>query len=258
MKKFILLSRGRTGSTSVINEIGKLNNVLTMQELFIRRGQFTDEIINSWYNIIPPYDYWLSHNYKKPWYRYITKISSLDNFKTAELYLKKAERIANDINTECFGWKVLSHHFDQRKYLYNLIKERGYKIIYLKRNIAKQVLSGMIANLRGKYNSLEAYYDNKQYDIDISLFKKLVSIENSCVESDLSKLNTNEDEFLTVTYEDYCDDKKAFYSAISEFMNHVFKIPPPSSTQIMIPNIQNTVRNFDCVTEAASNLGFRI
>ena len=251
------MTRGRTGSTSVINELGKLKNVLTMQELFIHGIQFTDENINNWYSTFPPYDHWLKNNYKKPWYTYL-RYSKIDNILAARKYLENAEKIAEEMNSECFGYKVLSHHFAQRKYLRALIKERGYIIIYLKRNIALQVISGIIAKKRGIYNSMATYSDDNQYEIDISLFKKLVNNEKLSVESDLLKLAKDKDEFVTVSYEDYCDNKILFYSEISNFLNHKLDIPPPSNTQIMILNIKETVKNYNEVKEVAADLGFNM
>lgn len=249
------MTRGRTGSTSIINELDKLNNVLALQELFIGIKKFSVEVLNDWYHVLPPYECWLQNNYKKPWYAYF---SEDDSIQAARKYLISAEQIAKEMNSECFGYKILCHHFGQRKYLRKLVKERGYKIIYLKRNIARQVLSGMIAKIRGDYNSLTTYVDVRQYEIDIPLFKKIVNKEKLSVEDDLRRLTKDGDEFLTVTYEDYCDDKKLFYGEISNFLNHKLNIPPPSSTQIMISNIEKTVKNYNEVKEVSSSLGYNL
>ena len=252
------MTRGRTGSTSVINELDKLNNVTALQELFIAFQNFSVETIDDWYNVVPPYEYWLNNNYRKTWYAYFCKESNTDNLFAARKYLKHAEKIAEKMNSDCLGFKVLSHHFVERPYLYALIKERAYKIIYLRRNVARQVISGMIAQIRGHYNSLADYIDDNQYESNISLFKELVSWEKKCVESDLLSLAKDKDAFLTVSYEDYCDNKILFYNEMSNFLNCKLAIPLTSSTQVMLPNIEKTLKNYNDVKEAAYDSGYKL
>jgi hypothetical protein len=70
-----------------------------------------------------------------------------------------------------FGFKVLSHQFDEKPFIGDLLKRRGYhRVIYLTRSVARQVLSGMVAAKREVYNTQEKFEDVRRYQIDLDKF----------------------------------------------------------------------------------------
>jgi hypothetical protein len=117
LKKFLLITRGRTGSTAVIDELGKTMNILTTQELFLL-PPFSDQFIADSYKLIPPFDIWKSNTI---WWKRAIFTFCNDQLK-ANNYLNEVESLTRDKEFFAIGWKLLSHHFDQRPYLAGLIK----------------------------------------------------------------------------------------------------------------------------------------
>jgi hypothetical protein len=166
-----------------------------------------------------------------------------------------AEELARYQDVKGFGWKVLSHHMDERPYLAGLLKLLGYRAVYLRRNIASQVLSGMVANQRGVYNSLESVVDERSYHIDIEKFQWHVKWERDCVKSDCARLCTEGLDFVEVSYEDFCDNREIFYGKIFNLLNLPMELPPPSDFQKMIKDPRMLIENYDEVVNVAADLG---
>lgn len=217
---FYLLTRGRTGSTAVIDEIDKSGTLLATQELFsLRTNWKMKDRFYVTFKYILPYDLWKKGTVLRG---ILLKLSFDGMF--ASLYLSKAESFTKDKTLLGFSFKVLSHHFVERPFLLKLLRKRNYKAIYLKRNIARQVMSGMIANQRGIYNSLEDVVDTQRYSIDLNEFSELVLWEKQCVENDCELLKQKGFDFIVVSYEEFCDDKQSFFNKVFNFL----QIPPPS------------------------------
>ena len=214
MEKFVLTTRGRTGSTAVLDELGKITNLLATQELFIN-GPFPENLLKDYYKLLPPFYLWKQQG---SWWKRMIHTYYSDS-KLAHRYLIHAEELAERQGVNGFGWKVLSHHFDERPYLAELLKRLGYRTLYLRRNIARQVLSGMVANKRGIYNSLEKVVDVGQYHIDIEEFKWHIKWERDCVIDDCTRLNAEGLDFIEISYEDYCDNRNLFFEKICAFLN---------------------------------------
>jgi hypothetical protein len=53
VKKFVLVTRGRTGSTAVLDELGKARALVATQELFTRSA-LTDKKLKDYYQLLPP------------------------------------------------------------------------------------------------------------------------------------------------------------------------------------------------------------
>jgi hypothetical protein len=214
MEKFVLVTRGRTGSTAVIDELGKSRCIYTTQELFLR-GPFNEKSLKDYYKLLPLFDLWKQRG---GWWkrRFPNRYSDP---RQAQRYLARTETLAQRQGAQGFCWKLLSHQFDEQPFLSELLKQQGYRAIYLERNSVRQVLSGMVANQRGVYNSLEKVVDERRYHIDIDKFKWLVQWERECVKNDCAQLAARGLDFIEVSYEDFCADRQAFYSHIFTFLN---------------------------------------
>lgn len=250
LNKFVLITRGRTGSTAVLDELGKASLLCTTQELFLRQ-QFTVTGWNEHYRLLPPFDVWRQQaGWWKRWFLYHGS-----DQRHAHDYLVHAEVLAQRKEVKGFGWKVLSHQLEERPFLSDLLKQHGYRAIYLRRNHAHQVLSGIVAKQRGVYNSYEKINDASRYHIDIKEFQWHVQWERECVNMDCERLATEGFDFIEVSYEDFCEDRYAFYSNIFNFLNLPFELPPQSDFVKIIEDLESVIENYEEVCAAAVSLG---
>lgn len=253
MKKFVLLTRGRTGSTAVLDEIGKSSNILATQELF-SRNTFTERKLKDYFKLLLPFDLW---KLRGGWWKRLLPAAYSDA-RQAHAYLICAEKQAQSKGARGFGWKVLSHQLDERPFLTELLKRHGYCVIYLKRNSVRQVLSGMVANQRGIYNSLEKVVDERRYHIDIDDFKWRVQWERECVQKDIALLNAEGFAFIEVTYEDFCAKREVFYGAIFKMLGLPMELPPTSDFVKMIEDPKSMIENYEEVAKVAAEMGERL
>lgn len=172
------------------------------------------------------------------------------------LYLKLAERDSKlKSNVKTFGFKVLSHNFEERPFLLDMLLKRNYKAIYLTRNLARQVMSGMIANQRGVYNSLVDIVDAQRYSIDLNDFEARVLWEKQCVESDCALLKQQGFDFIVVSYEEFCDDKKSFFNKVFNFLQLPPVMPKASDYRQVMKDPVYTIENYAEVAACALKLG---
>lgn len=199
MEKFILVTRGRTGSTAVLDELGKSRSFCVMQEIFLRLTWTENEkVLKDYYKILHPFDLWKRQGLR--WERMIPAYYS--DSRQAHKYLMDAEKLALSQGVKGIGFKVLSHHFDERPFLDKLLKQHGYRAMYLKRNSIRQVLSGMVAKQRGIYNSRENVVDDRCYHINLDEFRWHVQWERECVKNDCARLSGECFDVIEVSYDD--------------------------------------------------------
>jgi LPS sulfotransferase NodH len=246
LKKFVLVTRGRTGSTAVIDELGKASHTCTTQELFLN-GRFTEESLRQKYKLLLPFDLWKQSG---EWRQRVLPTSW-----QAKHYLTHAAILAQCHGIKAFGWKVLSHHFDERPFLGALLKQQGYRAVYLRRNAVRQVLSGMVAKQRGVYNSMEKVADKCRYHVEIAGFRWLVRWEQECVKNDCAWLVAEGFDFIEVSYEDFCADRRIFYGRIFNFLDLPLEVPPASGFVKMIHDLKLVIENYDEVVDAATEFG---
>jgi len=250
--KFVVLTRGRTGSTAITDELGKCSSITTTQELFLR-DEFTAKTLQRDYTLIVPFDIW-----KKEKWGYGVIPARFADVRLARNYLLDAERLAERRNATAFGWKVLSHQFDQRPFLCDLLKKRRYRVIYLRRKTTHQVVSGLIARQRGIYNSVESLHDKRKYQIDPDEFVNAVKGERECIRNDRALLTAKGFSFAEVHYEDYCTNREAFFATVFELLDYPFEMPPPSDFVRMIDDKRSVIENYDQVAGIAAQLGERL
>lgn len=253
MNNFFLMTRGRTGSTAVMNELNKSSNICAAQELFLIYD--FDHIpdvseIRKVYDFVLPYVLWKK---ARPW-KWIHNII-YNNQQWLDRYLEEAESLAQKQGAASFGFKVLSHNFDEWPLLSILLKERNYRTIYLTRNIGRQVLSGMVANLSGIWNTRENLKNSSSYHIDLDEFQRNVEWEVKAVERDCARLHEEGFHFIVVSYEEFYEQRKAFYEKIFDFLELPLILPPKSDYSVIIQNLRYTITNYDSVLERAAAIG---
>lgn len=241
MKKFYVLTRGRTGSTAVMDSLNRTKSISAAQELFIK---YTPKVKKATSHdlVMPRYDLWLRRGcfYER----------LVNHFKSEKqkikTYLDLVERHAEDLEKKAFGFKVLAHHFDQRLGLRDELQSRGYKVIFLTRNIPRQVISGMVAKKRGKYNARQqdAYQDDISYVLDKKEFKSLVKLEQKAVQTEKDVLISRGVDFLEVRYEDFVARSEVFFKQIFDYLGIPAEPIPSSSFSIMIKDVNASVQNF--------------
>jgi len=172
-------------------------------------------------------------------------------------YLKFAERNTLAANKSAFGFKVISHHLTENNPLIKVLSKRNYSIIYLTRNLSRQIVSGLLARQRGVYNR-KNFQDTGRYLVDVDEFVSLVKWEQSAVNADREFIKDNGFRSFDITYEDFVADRTIFYTGLLGFLNVPFELPEKSSYSVMINDLEHSIINYDEVKGAADNIGMPI
>ena len=255
MNRFFLMTRGRTGSTAIIDEINNVKAVFAAQELFIKRDfkNLMKQNLMAHYQSIIPFELWKMQGslWQKVRRRFLGDRELVAN------YLLQIESKTRRKGVAAFGFKALSHHFDETPFLKETLIDQGFRVIYLTRNIPRQVISGMIAKQRGVYNR-KNYQDDARYQIDVDEFETLVKLEATAVHDDLSFIKNCGFDLIQVSYEDFMGDRSFFFTRVLEFLEVAVELPEKSDYSVMIKDLRHTVENFNTVRERASAMGMPI
>jgi hypothetical protein len=252
VKKFFLMTRGRTGSTAIVDELNRSRSLRVTQELFLKYNfEKPGPYFHHLYDLVLPFVLWKQKEGSRKW----TPSRLWSNHRWADDYLAKAEALAGQQGAASFGFKVLSHNFDEWPFLSALLKRRGYRVIYLTRNLARQVLSGMVANQRGIWNTREDIRNVSSYFINLDEFQRHVEWERKAIENDLTWLTAEGSPFISVTYEEFCTNRLSFYTKIFHFLELPAELPPRSDWSVLIKDLRSTIANYDTVIERAAVMG---
>ncbi|MFZ3073203.1 MAG: sulfotransferase [Thermodesulfobacteriota bacterium] len=263
---FFVFTRGRTGSTAIIDELGKHPDISTLQELFIqlekaprlmdayrKYGKDFYRHIESQY-LFPPFDVW-SRQYVKMGKFYFVGFIPYSVGRLIGRYLQLAEqRIVG--GERSFGFKVLSNHFDEWPSLCKHLFKRNYRVIYLERtNAVRQVISGMVANQRGAYNRKNFQPDSRSFVLPLDEFGMLVKWELKMVKQEKQRLRERGFDVLEVTYEQFLEDRAAFFERICAFLGVPYVLPGRTEYSVMIQDLRKTIANYDELEERVRAMG---
>ncbi len=194
--KFIIFTSGRSGSTLLVDLLNSNPNVQCDSEILKRRVAFPNALVRHF-----------------------------------EQKSKKS----------IYGWKLLSYQLlnvqtgikDKSAFIYQLVKEENYKILYLKRNDkVKQALSIIYAFYRGTWHSDESGHQNavQPFALDPKVFYHFLK--------EVDILDKFEEELMAtvphlfISYEEDLSDP-AFYGptikCISDFLGIDIPAKPPST-----------------------------
>lgn len=287
MVNFFMLTRGRTGSTAILDEL-QTTNIFSLQEIFVElntpgnRGHSSEETIS-----FPSFDLWLTtarppsvpnrvHKDKPKALNDWTNSLNL-SLKTISEFIQRLDRnnsmlnrsieryflmkYLDDIENHGKGldkigtiFKVLSHQLSTRRPLLGVLKKRGYKAILLtRRNVVKQVLSGMVAEARGVYNTRQ-FSTMPPCKIDLARFEFAIAWELKCNEENRSLLMGNDIDFIELAYEDFVKDREFFYSNLFEFMKIDSQTPQPTNYSVMIPDMKSAIINYQDVEKKITSM----
>ena len=299
MNKIFMLTRGRTGSSAILDELGT-TSIYAPQELFADfSGALMEGTLKEYTQFAPPFDVWKAiflGKGKQTWKEmFVVQKESMDDpdrllytlirilNKTApfllsnnrlmgrkieriliERYLNSIEGQAADNNKTGIIFKVLSPNLMARKSLLGVLKDRGYRSLFLvRKNVVRHVLSILLAHYRSQAEGKNMYYKRGHVGelaslaINLDEFERRVELEQRCVSEDRSLLTKSGIDYLEVTYEDFCDDREKFYSEIFSFMGVEYELPKNTDLSIMVPDIRKAVANFDELEARVTAMGMK-
>ncbi len=271
-KNFFIFTRGRTGSTAIIDELGKHPEITTMQELFIRLekaprlAEAYKKYGKEFYKHVPghlilPFDAWSRQyvDFKIPWlgsiYLYHGRLVSQKVL--IDHYLEKVEQVGRDVKPGArVGFKVLANHFIELPTLCEVLKQRAYQAIYLEReNHVRQVLSGIIAQKRGIYNRKHYQPGEDSYVIDLDDFEMRIKAEQRSVRSEVARLSKEGFDVHVITYERFLNDREGFFKDICNELGVSDLLPEKTEYSVMIQNLPAIVENYDELVARVDALG---
>lgn len=249
------MTRGRTGSTAIIDELNQLSSVLAGQELFtnLAYNQWSAEVISQDYKSLEPFSYWQG---KDTPMQFLTR-KLFGNKHLIAKYLTFAEHHTEAQGKNAFGFKVISHHLTNDRALINILLKRNYSIVYLTRNLSRQIISGLLARQRGIYNKKD-FEDTNRYVIDVNEFEHLVKWEQLAIKKDRDFIAKRGFRSLDITYEDFINNRENFYTNLLRFINVPFELPVKSNYSVMINDLEHSIINFQEVKDTARNIGMPI
>ena len=235
-KNFIVLTRGRTGSTVVCDTLGGQSQVFCGQELFRPMKsdelEISKEIIDN--NESSQEDYQLIskkvgklivgaqyfHDDLELPFTAFNHVYGNFSYQNYFEYLNMCH------DKEAVGFKVLSHHLNESwsgiTTALEELGEFGVKVLYLQRHdVLREAFSICIAHERKVYNLKKADKTidlNKKLSIDVEqLLNEIKYIEYSR-EQALKAFKKARVAFKEVFFEDYLDNKREFITNIFRFL----------------------------------------
>ncbi|ATX80295.1 hypothetical protein Ga0123461_1883 [Mariprofundus aestuarium] len=272
-EKFFIFTRGRTGSTAIIDELDNHPDIVALQELFIslekspelskaylEHGKGFYKHISAPYQVLP-YGAWSSQyrRFRLPviGVTYLACNRLISEKGMLSLYLDQSEqRTLLSGQGKRFGFKVLANHFDERPDLAGALKARGYMAIYLERkNTVKLILSGLIARQRGIYNLKNYIASEESYVIDLEDFEKRVIWAKDSVQKEKTWLKEKGFDVHVITYEDFVEDRETFFQGICSMLDIPFMLPPETDYSVMIPDLSKTIANYESLVTKVHEMG---
>ncbi|MEM6385005.1 MAG: hypothetical protein AAF718_02090 [Pseudomonadota bacterium] len=249
MKRFFLLTAGRTGSTAVLDSLNKLPSVVALQEPFLK-GRDPKEGLKTAQGSVPFFENHL--NSQGMLSRGLSKLSERSH---VESYLKIIEAKSTTRSTKAFGFKALRHHFKDHRTLSNILLKRAYHCICLKRDAIRQSISLQVARQRGLYNTTKDLKDTVPVHIDMNELQKSVENETQRVALDVDEFKARGFPLILVDYETFSDDPRKFFYEIQDLLDLPRDLPPASDYKRVIKNLKDTISNYDEVQAFAVERG---
>lgn len=227
---FVVLTRGRTGSTPIVADINQHPDVVCHQELF--RSLPLDKLDD----IIPCYE------------------RRKDEMSIPEYLVGPVAESGDTV-----GFKVLINHFDERTGLADALLNWPVRYIYLTRDPVRAALSGAIANARGAFN----LYNKETNQELLSRFEKKVQVDPAVVvesarhqsywdDTWTTRLAEMGEPHLVISYEEYVSDRLGLMNRIFRFLGveEMANIPPTPYSKVTSDDVWDDILNADEVKKA--------
>lgn len=239
--KAVVVTRGRTGSSAITEELGKASFSCSLQEVFTAASDVGGA----------------PHQHFSVW---LTQPGRRDapEADLAREYLDEIEASAARAGRKALFWKVLSQHFRERPYLAGLLAERGYKALCLRRNPARQAVSALVAAQRGVYNSAVRVAGARRYRVDVGAFRRYIEEQRAISAFDHRVLGRFGIPQGVAQYEDYLADRPRFFARVFGGLGLPIEVPAPSRFVVMIEDLETAVENLAEVRAAAETMGLQL
>jgi LPS sulfotransferase NodH len=236
--KVVVVTRGRTGSSAITQELGQAPGCRSEQEAFARSPPV--ELFE-----FAPFDIWREGR------------AGPDEAALADEYLDALEADARARGYRALFWKLLSNQYDERPYLGEMLRQRGYRAVHLKRAPARQVLSGLVARQSGVYVT-DVAPASRSYEIDLDTLRHLAEVERFAANRDEAWIYKHGLRAVPAEYEDYVTDREAFFTRIYGALGLPEVLPAPTRFVVTLPDLRSAIANFDEVSAVAAEFGERL
>ncbi len=239
-KYFTLLTRGRTGSTAIIDSLNNIKRITCLQEIF-RDFDFYDPDLKKFRSKLEKdFKNHARVNLNKLFdknidricpYLYFSKIFKIYGVKD---YLEYAESNSRKFgrSREFFGFKVLMNHlesFEQDSLLDTLVEMKYIFFLLKRKNRVAEAISGYFANERQLYHSHPQFKSEKKLIEEKN--KEKIYVDPKKIYKEITYMDYNYDkyekilidkqvDYKIIYYEDYRDDKDSFFKDILLKLGH--------------------------------------
>jgi len=239
LTKVVVVTRGRTGSSAITQELGQAPGCRSEQEAFSRAPP--TELFD-----FPPFEAWRSER------------GGDDEAGLADAYLDALERDARDRGCRALFWKLLSNQYAERPYIGELLQRRGYRAIHLRRRPVRQVVSGLVAHQSGVWVTTDPRALRRRYRVDVESLRQLTAIERYATNRDEAWLYRHRLGAVDAAYEDYLADRGAFFARVYAGLGLPEALPEPTRFAVTLPDLEAAIANYDEVRSVAEELGERL
>jgi hypothetical protein len=236
MSMFVVLTRGRTGSTPLVADINRHPEVVCHQELFTMAP------------IERPYD-------MAPYYESVKRAGRA---LPAEQYLRET---AATVPAARVGFKALINHLDLRKDigLERFLFEASVPVVFLVRDPLRAAISAAIALQRGAFN-LHVEDDDSVYRTKL---KRRVKLDPIFISDESryfaywadhwkEKLRVWQSPHIVVTYEDYVSDRLGLINSVFRFLGveEIAHLPQNPYSKVTSDDVWSDIINADEIRQS--------
>lgn len=233
--KVVVVTRGRTGSSAITQELGQAPGCRSEQEAF---------------SLTPP-----AELFDFPAFETWRGNQAGDEVALGHAYLAALETDARERGCDALFWKLLSNHCVERPYIGDLLRQRGYRAIHLRRQPMRQVVSGLVAQQSGIYVTTDRRALRRRYHVDVEKLRQLTAVERFETNRDEAWLYKHRLGAVDAAYEDYLADRSAFFARIYRGLGLPEALPDPTRFAVTIPDLQAAIANYDEIRSVAEELG---
>lgn len=257
MNKFFVYTRGRTGSTAIVDELDSHPHCVCHGEVF-RRDPLKNPKVREAYDrlgleylkerltndkVVIPFGLW--------------EMIDTGNRGNYRGYLEFVQDEAARKDKTAVGFKLLHNQSVEREGLLDVLKSGGFVAIHLiRRNVVRQVLSGMLAKQRGVYNRRNYDVPDEKYDIDVAELVRTIERNQKDVAAVDKQLRDGGFDYFSVYYEDFLAQRDSFFDLVLSRLNLAREQLKASDWTIMVPSdLRKVVNNYEEMEAAVVRIG---
>lgn len=266
MKYFTILTRGRTGSTPIIDALNNIEGIRCYQEIFRGIVDYSGDFLDSmrralWSsNAVDFNELFEKHEDAILPYIFFHEVFKIYDLEEYFNYLEARSAKGKIFKKypEYLGFKILFNHlehFESEKLLENLIKRNCAFFLLRRKNIVKEAISGSIAAKRSLYNvHIKDAVNNQslksQSDKKFVLSAEEIYTQTQYIEYNIHRfeemLRNNGASYKIIYYEDFVEDPKSFFSDVLSFLGYKGNFKIKTNYQKVLPeDLSKVIENYD-------------